>query len=111
MREGKMLGLATTGPERDPALPELPTVAEAALPGFDVRLWLGVPAPAGTPRAVIDRLSVATAKALATADLVKTLGTQGFAPRIGTPDQFDQFYRSEVTKWAKVVEATGMVGE
>ena len=111
VREGKMLGLATTGPERDPALPELPTVAEAALPGFDVRLWLGVLAPAGTPRAVIDRLSVATAKALATADLVKTLGTQGFAPRIGTPDQFDQFYRSEVTKWAKVVEATGMVGE
>ena len=111
IREGKMLGIATTGLKRDATLPELPTVAEAGLPGFDVRLWLGVLAPAKTPNAIVERLSAETGKALATADMKKTLGAQGFEPQISTPAAFDQFYRSEVEKWAKVVAATGMVGD
>lgn len=111
IREGKMLGIATSGPMRDATLPELPTVAEAAVPGFDVRLWLGILAPAGTPRPVIEKLSAETGKALVHPDVAKSLAAQGFAPQIGTPDQFDRFYRSEVAKWRKVVEATSMTAE
>ncbi len=111
IREGKMQGIATTGLKRDATLPELPTVAEAGLPGYDVRLWLGVLAPAKTPNAIVERLSAETGRALATADMKKTLGAQGFEPQISTPAQFDTFYRSEVEKWAKVVAATGMVGD
>ncbi len=111
IREGKMLGIATSGPARDATLPELPTVAEAAVPGFDVRLWLGILAPAGTPRPVIERLSAETGKALAHPDVARSLGAQGFAAQIGTPDQFDRFYRSEVAKWRKVVEATSMTAD
>lgn len=108
IREGKMLGLATTASKRDPALPDLPTVAEAALPGFDVRLWLGVLAPAKTPNPIVDRLAAETGKALATEEVRKTLSAQGFTPVASTPEAFDKFYREEVAKWAKVVQATGM---
>ena len=108
---GKLLGLATTGPSRDPALPELPTIAELGLPGFDMRLWLGLLAPAGTPRPVIDRLSPVIAQALNMQETKTALAAQGFAPLIGTPQEFDAFYRSEVAKWRKVIEATGMANQ
>lgn len=108
VKSGQLLGLGTTGPKRDPALPELPTIAESGLPGFDMRLWLGLLAPAGTPRPVIDRLSTAITQALNMQETNTALAAQGFAPLIGTPDQFDAFYRSEVAKWRKVIEATGM---
>lgn len=111
IREGKMVGIATSGPKRDATLPELPTVAEAGVPGFDVLLWLGILAPANTPRPVIERLSAETNKALALPDVAKSLAAQGFSAQISTPDQFDRFYRSEVVKWRKVVEATGMTAD
>lgn len=111
IREKKLLGLATTAPKRDAALPELPTVAESGLEGFDMRLWLGFLAPAGTPRAAIDRLAGAVEKGLRSPDLVKALAQQGFDPLIGGPDQFDKFMRSEIVKWGKVVEAVGITPE
>jgi tripartite-type tricarboxylate transporter receptor subunit TctC len=111
VKDGRLRGIATTGPKRDAALPELPTIAESGLPGFDVRLWLGLLAPAGTPRVAIDRLATATTQALNTPDLKAALAAQGFEPLIGTPEQFDAFYRSEVAKWAKVIEATGMTAQ
>jgi tripartite-type tricarboxylate transporter receptor subunit TctC len=108
VKDGRLLGLATTGPKRDPALPELPTIAESGLPGFDMRLWLGLLAPAGTPKAVIDRLSSATTAALDAPEIKAALAKQGFAPLAGSPAHFDAFYRGEVAKWRKVIEATGM---
>jgi tripartite-type tricarboxylate transporter receptor subunit TctC len=111
VKDGKLVGLATTGPQRDPALPDLPTIAESGLAGFDMRLWLGLLAPAGTPRPVIERLSAAITQALAAPEIKTALAAQGFAPLVGTPEQFDAFYRSEVAKWRKVIEATGMAGQ
>ena len=111
VKDGKLLGLATTGPNRDAALPELPTIAEAGLAGFDMRLWLGLLAPAGTPGPVIDRLSSAIAQSLNIPETKAALEAQGFSALIGTPDQFDAFYRSEVAKWRKVIEATGMAAQ
>jgi tripartite-type tricarboxylate transporter receptor subunit TctC len=108
VREGKLIGVATTGPKRDPAFPDLPTVAEAGLPGFDVRLWIGLSAPAKTPRDVIKKLEAANNQALNSPDVKKALAAQGFAPIVGTAEQFDAFYRSERDKWAKVIKASGM---
>jgi tripartite-type tricarboxylate transporter receptor subunit TctC len=114
VRNGQLRGLATTGPKRDPALPDLPTIAEsgiAGLAGFDVRLWLGLSAPAGTPRAIIARLAAAVSQAVNMPETKAQLAAQGFAPMFGTPEQFGAFYRDEVEKWRKVIEATGMTAQ
>jgi len=107
-RTGQLTGLATTGPKRDDALPDLPTLSEAGLTGFDVRLWQGFTAPAGVPKPIIDRLAGATKQALNAPDVKELLAKQGFAPLTGTPEEFDAFYRSEVAKWRKVIEVSGM---
>jgi tripartite-type tricarboxylate transporter receptor subunit TctC len=107
VRDGRLIGLATTGPKRDPAFPDLPTVAET-IPGFDVRLWMGVSAPAGVPPAIVKRLEDANRKAVESPDIQKALAGQGFAPLPGTAADFDKFYRGERDKWAKVIKASGM---
>jgi tripartite-type tricarboxylate transporter receptor subunit TctC len=108
VREGKLVGLATTGPQRDPAFPELPTIAESGYPGFDVRLWIGMTAPAGTPKNIIDKLADANDKALKSAEVGKALAAQGFKPMLGSAADFDAFYRSELEKWGKVIKETGL---
>jgi tripartite-type tricarboxylate transporter receptor subunit TctC len=108
VKEGKLIGLATTGLKRDPAFPELPTMDEAGLRGFDVRLWIGLTAPAATPRDVLQRLETANNQALNSPDVQKALAAQGFAPVVMTAEQFDAFYRGERDKWAKVIKASGM---
>jgi tripartite-type tricarboxylate transporter receptor subunit TctC len=108
VKDGRLIGIATTGPRRDPAFPDLPTIAESGYPGFDVRLWIGMTAPAGTPNDIIRRLADANRKALESSEIQKALAAQGFAPMIGSADDFDAFYRAERAKWAKVITATGM---
>ncbi len=108
VKSGKLIALATTGPKRDPAFPEIPTIAESGFPGFDVRLWMGLTAPGGTPAAIIKRLDDANRKALETPAIQQVLASQGFRPLIGTAADFDAFYRGERDKWAKVIKATGM---
>ena len=105
--DGRLIGLATTGPKRDPAFPDLPTVAET-IPGFDVRLWMGISAPAGTPAAIVKRLEEANRRAVESPEITKALAAQGFAPLAGTAEDFDRFYRGERDKWAKVIKASGM---
>jgi tripartite-type tricarboxylate transporter receptor subunit TctC len=105
IRKGTVRGIATTALRRDPSLPELPTIAEAALPGYDVRLWLGLLAPAGTPPEVVARLS--SADALKAEDVKSVLAAQGFDTLTGTPATFDAFMRSEIAKWDAVVKQIG----
>ena len=100
--------IATTGLHRDKLLPDVPTVAESGLPGFEILLWLGLVAPKATPRPVIERLAGATSYALSTPDVKGALAAQGFDALAGTPEDFAAFYRSEVDKWRKVIVATGM---
>jgi tripartite-type tricarboxylate transporter receptor subunit TctC len=102
------LAIATTGLKRDPMLPDVPTVAESGVPGFDVRLWIGILAPKATPRPIVERIATATAQALTTPDLKAAFAAQGLNPLPGGPDDFAAFYRSEVVKWRKVIAATGM---
>lgn len=108
VKDGRLVGLATTGPKRDPAFPDLPTIAESGYPGFDVRLWIGMTAPAGTPKDIIRKLADANKAALESPEIRKALAAQGFAPMIGSAEDFDAFYRAERAKWAKVITATGM---
>src|SRR6476620_2252262 len=108
VKDGRLVGLATTGPRRDPAFPDLPTIAESGYPGFDVRLWIGMTAPAGTPKDIIHKLADANKKALESPEIRKVLAAQGFAPMLGSAEDFDAFYRSEREKWGKVIKETGM---
>ena len=108
IQNGALRAIATTGLQRDTLLPDVPTVAESGLPGFDVLLWLGLLAPKATPRPVIERMAAATSYALSTPDVKAAFAAQGLNPLVGTPDDFAAFYRSEVVKWRKVIVATGM---
>jgi tripartite-type tricarboxylate transporter receptor subunit TctC len=108
VQEGKLVGVATTGAKRDPAFPNLPTVAEAGLPGFETRLWIGITARAGTPKPIIDKLAAAATKAAKDPTVVETLAKQGFSPLIMGPEQFDAYYRAERDMWGKVIKDTGM---
>jgi tripartite-type tricarboxylate transporter receptor subunit TctC len=108
VKQGRLIGLATTGTARDEAFPELPTVAESGLAGYDMRIWVGMTAPAGTPLSIIKKIEAANNAALRLPEVQKALAAQGFAPMIGTAEQFDAFYRSERDKYAKIVTAAGL---
>ena len=104
---GKLNGPAVTTAKRSPALPEVPTIAEAGLPGFDVSSWAGLMAPAGTPRAVVQKLNAATVKALANPDMRARLAGEGAEPVGNTPEQFAAFVKVELTKWALAIKQAG----
>lgn len=104
---GRLKALAVSSLRRSPAVPELPTIAESGLPGFEVINWLGVLAPAGTPRDIITKLNQEIVKGLQQPDTKAKLVSQGFETMGGTPEQFAAYMKSETAKWAKVVKATG----
>ena len=108
VRAGKLKAMGTTGKVRSSVLPDVPTIAEAGVPGYETGIWLGLMAPAGTPRPVLERLNVEIAKVLNSGDVKETWGKQGAAPMSMTIEQFDKFLRDDIAKWAGVVKATGM---
>jgi tripartite-type tricarboxylate transporter receptor subunit TctC len=108
VKDGRLRGIATTAAKRDFSLPELPTIAEAGMPGFDVVLWFGLVAPKGTPRPVIDKLSGALKKSLGMPDVQDALTKQAFTRMEMSPGEFGKFYASEAIKWGKVVTAIGL---
>jgi len=107
VRAGKLRALAVTGPARSPVLPQLPTVAEAALPGYNITSWFGLYAPSGTSPQIIERLNREANKALATALIRRRLTDQGIEPAGGTPGQFAEFMRTELVKWGRIVRESG----
>jgi tripartite-type tricarboxylate transporter receptor subunit TctC len=108
VRAGKVKAMGTTGKTRSTVLPDVPTLSEAGVPGYETGIWLGLMAPAGTPRPVLERLNVEIAKVINGADVKESWGKQGAAPMSMTIEQFDKFLREDITKWAGVVKATGM---
>jgi tripartite-type tricarboxylate transporter receptor subunit TctC len=108
VRAGKMKALAVTTAQRSPQAPEIPTVAEAGVPGYEQTAWFGVLAPAGTPREVIARLNTEIVKVLNSADVKERFGKQGVEVRTSTPEQFSDFLKSEVARWAKVIKDAGI---
>jgi tripartite-type tricarboxylate transporter receptor subunit TctC len=108
LNNGRLRGLAVTTPKRSPFLPNLPTVAEAGLPGYAAEAWYGMLVPAGTPKEIIQRLHADSVKALQFEDVKKRLELTGLVPIGNTPDEFGGYIRSEVEKWGKVVKALNL---
>jgi tripartite-type tricarboxylate transporter receptor subunit TctC len=106
-RSGKLRGLAVTTAQRSAAAPELVTVAEAGVPGYDANAWFGVFVPAGAPQPVIERLHSEIVKILKIPDTRKTFLSLGAEPAGSTPAEFGRFFADEVAKWAKVVKFSG----
>lgn len=105
---GKLRGLAVSTARRSALAPEMPTLAEAGVPGYDANAWFGLFAPAATPKEVIARLNAETNKSLQAPDMRERLRLLGATPGSGTPEQFAALFRDEVAKWAKVVKSAGV---
>jgi tripartite-type tricarboxylate transporter receptor subunit TctC len=107
VRSGRLRALAVTTAKRSPELPDVPTIAEAGVPGYEATSWFGMFAPAGTPAPVVARLNAALVKVLADPAVKKKLAEQGAEPYSETPEQFAEFIRKESAKWSKVVKESG----
>jgi tripartite-type tricarboxylate transporter receptor subunit TctC len=101
---GQVRALATTGKTRSSVLPDVPTVGEAGVPGYEATIWLGLMAPAGTPKPIIDKLNAAVNEVIKQPDIVKLWKDQGALPMSMTPEEFDKYLRGYIVKWAEVVK-------
>jgi tripartite-type tricarboxylate transporter receptor subunit TctC len=108
IKAGRIRALAVSTPQRAPAVPELPTIAESGLPGYDLTIWFGLLAPAGTPREVIGRINAETLKILRSGDMNERLAAQGADPAGGRPEEFAALIRRELARWGEVVKAAGV---
>lgn len=110
-RDGKLRALAVTGPKRSLAAPDIPTVAEAGVPGYEVTNFFGMSAPAKTPRPILERLHSETVRALKSPDVHERLVGLGADPVGNTPEQYAAFIQNEIAKWGKVIKAAGIKAE
>jgi len=108
INDGKLVGLASTGARRASAAPNLVTVSESGLPGYDTSGWFGLLAPAGTQREIIDRVAEASNEALKSPDITASLTVQGFDKAGGSPEDFAAFIREDTAKWTRVARAAGL---
>jgi tripartite-type tricarboxylate transporter receptor subunit TctC len=107
IKSGKLRALATTGAKRDPALPELPTIAEAGVPGYEAGVWFGLAVPAGTPRDVVAKLNDAGNKGTKSPDFIKRMTELGYLIMGGSPEQMGDMLKAEVARWTPIVKASG----
>ncbi|HSV21277.1 MAG TPA: tripartite tricarboxylate transporter substrate binding protein [Casimicrobiaceae bacterium] len=111
VKAGTLRALAVTGTQRTPALPEVPTMIEAGVPGYTAGTWYGVLAPAGTPPAIVKRLNTDIAKALASPDLRAQFADQAVVAAGGTPEEFAALIRADYDKWGKVIKDANIKAE
>ncbi len=111
VRTGRLRALATTGAQRSPALPDLPTVAESGLPGHEASLWYGFVGPARMPPEIVQRFNTEIAAILALPDTREKLASQGVDARSTTPEEFARILTADVARWAKVVQKLGLQAE
>jgi tripartite-type tricarboxylate transporter receptor subunit TctC len=104
---GRVRALATTGQKRSSVMPEVPTVSEAGVKGYEATIWLGIMAPAGTPRPIADRLNAEVAKVVTRADVRKAWNEQGAEPMTMSVAEFEKYLNADIAKWAKVVKVSG----
>ena len=105
IQAGALTAIAATSPR---VLADLPTMADAGYQGFDAGLWFGMLAPAGTPREIVDKVSVGINEALKMDDVIQALRKQGFEPVGGTPEEFSRYIASEIAQWARVAQSAGL---
>jgi tripartite-type tricarboxylate transporter receptor subunit TctC len=107
VRAGKLKALGTTGKARSPVLPDVPTVAEAGVPGYEAVIWLGVMAPLGTPKPIVERLNAAIGKIANSPEAKDAWAKQGAAPLSMSTEEFGQYLREDIAKWANIVKISG----
>jgi len=107
-KAGQVRALATTGEKRSPITPDIPTVAEAGVPGYAATIWLGVMAPKGTPPEIVKTLNAEINKVINQADVRARWQKQGAVPMTMTPEEFDAYLRKDIVKWANVVKSAGI---
>ena len=105
---GQVRALATTGDKRSTVLPDVPTVSEAGVPGYEATIWLGIMAPKGTPKEIVERLNTEIAKIIAKPTIREAWAKQGAVPMVLAPDAFDAYLRRDIEKWAKVIQQAGI---
>jgi len=108
VKSGKLVALAIASPKRNPQLPDVPTVSESGLAGFDVTSWYGIVVRAGTPPAVVQKVQRDMAEALQSADVQSRLAALGLEPVGNTPSEFDALIKAETKKWGAIVEKAGI---
>lgn len=108
VKAGRVQLLAVTGAKRSPAVPDVPTVAEAGVPGYEFITWYGIFTPAGTPKVIIERLNRAIVKVIGTSDLRQKLSQQGLEPHSSTPEELGKTLRTDIVKWAKIIKSAGI---
>ena len=104
VKAGKVKALATTGKQRSEVLPDVPTLHEAGVPGYEATIWLGLMAPRGTPKAVVDKLNDAVSKIAGQPEIKQLWGKQGATPMVMSPEAFDKYMREDIAKWAGVIK-------
>jgi tripartite-type tricarboxylate transporter receptor subunit TctC len=107
IKAGKLRALATSGPSRDAELPNLPTIAEAGVPGFETSVWFGVSVRAGTPKDVIARLNAEVVRGARAPEFVKSMGDLGYSITPSTPEQMADTLKTEIARWTPIVKASG----
>ena len=105
---GQVRALATTGLARAAALPNLPTLNEAGVPGYEATIWLGIMAPRGTPKEIVDLLNAEITKVIAKPSIKEAFAKQGAVPMTMTPDAFGEFLKGDIAKWGKLIEKAGI---
>jgi tripartite-type tricarboxylate transporter receptor subunit TctC len=108
IKAGKVKAIATTGKARSEVLPDVPTLSEAGVPGYEATIWLGLMAPRGTPGAVVERLNEAVSKISSQPEVRQLWTRQGAVPMVMTPDAFDKYIRDDIAKWSRVIKAAGI---
>jgi tripartite-type tricarboxylate transporter receptor subunit TctC len=111
VRSGQLVGLGTTGAKRSAVMPEMPTIAEAGLPGYEATIWLGLMAPTATPKPIIDLLNAEVLKVMQRADVKEAWAKQGAVPMPMAPADFDKYLHRDIEKWAQVVKVSGAKAE
>jgi tripartite-type tricarboxylate transporter receptor subunit TctC len=111
VRAGKVKAIATTGKTRSDVLPDVPTISESGVPGYEATIWLGMMAPKGTPKAVVDKLNEAVSKISSQAEVKQTWAKQGAVPMVMSPEVFEKYARDDIAKWAKVIKSAGIKAE
>ena len=105
IRAGKLRALAVTTAQRTASVPDLPTISEAGVPGYAAETWLGLAAPAATPKAIIDQLHAAAVQTFTRPEVKERLEGLGYVVRLSSPEEYGRYVRSEIDKWRKVVQA------
>jgi tripartite-type tricarboxylate transporter receptor subunit TctC len=107
MKSGRLKALGVSTAKRSPEMPEVPTIAEAGVPGYEAIVWIGLLAPAGTPREIVAKLNGEIGKLVRTDEVKKLLAPTGMEPDPDTPEQFGAYLRGDYDKWGKVVRESG----